>query len=216
MEFIRVMIADDQPLIREGLKTVLGMEPGLTVVATAGNGAEACEAAEALKPDVLLLDIRMPGMDGIACIQSIKKLCPSTKVIMLTTFSDEEYIIDALACGASGYLLKDIEIPMLVEAIHDAAMGKMVLPPDVAAKLAEGLSRRQALSVSKTSAQLPELTGREREIAVMIAQGFTNRQISSALYIAEGTVRNTVSSIYMKIGIGDRTQAALHLKKCLL
>ncbi len=213
MDTIRIVIADDQALIREGLKTVLNLEPGLQVAATAGSGEEACSMAKIYRPDVILLDIRMPGMDGVACVTRILAVSPATRVLMLTTFHEDAYVIGALANGACGFLLKDIQIPSLIEAIRDAAAGKIVLPPDVAATLTSYLSRKNAKETTDPSGQFTALTGREHEAALMLSQGFTNRQIASALYLSEGTVRNMVSAIYSKIGIGDRAQAALYLKE---
>jgi DNA-binding NarL/FixJ family response regulator len=213
MRPVRIIIADDQALMRDGLKTVLDTEDDIKVAGTAGNGFEAVRMVDTLKPDVLLLDIRMPEMDGVECIKILSQKHPGLKVIMLTTFNDDEYIIQALAAGASGYLLKDIEVEKLVEAIHDAVNGKMIMPPVVAAKLAEGLSKITLKQKGAEAAKALDLTEREREIAGMLAQGFTNRQISSALYISEGTVRNHISVIYDKIGINDRTKAVLFLKE---
>lgn len=215
MEQIRIAIADDQALIREGLKTVLDLEPGITVVVTAANGEDACRVAQAHQPDVMLLDIRMPGVDGIACIGRIRQASPGTRILMLTTFGEAAYIADALALGAAGFLLKDIEVPKLAEAIRDAAAGKTVLPQEVTETLAGYLVRQRGEPAAPPVDGLPELTGREREVAVMLARGFTNRQIASALYLTEGTVRNAVSAVYAKIGIGDRVQAALFLKERL-
>jgi len=213
MNKIRVLIADDQSLIRDGLKTVLSLEKDLEVVGTARNGEEACRMAELLYPDVLLLDIRMPEMDGVECTKIVKKKCPGTKVIILTTFNDDEYIIEALANEASGYILKDIEVEKLIEAIHDAVQGKMIMLPEVAAKLAQGLSKISARKREKENISCDlDLSERERDIAGMMVQGFTNRQISSALYMSEGTVRNYISNIYSKLGTGDRTQAVLFMK----
>lgn len=211
MNPIRIAIADDQTLMRDGLKTVLDLEKDFEVIGTASDGLESVTMVTALNPDVLLLDIRMPTMNGVESLKEIKKIRPSTKVIMLTTFNDDEYIIDALANGACGYLLKDIEMDKLIEAIRDSVQGKMIMPSNVAAKLAEGLSR---LSVKKAELdKYPGFSDREREIASMMVQGFTNKQISSALYISEGTVRNYISVIYSKIGISDRTKAVLYLKE---
>jgi DNA-binding NarL/FixJ family response regulator len=214
MSIIKILIADDQSLIRDGLKTVLELEKDFEVVGTAKNGIEACKMTEKLNPDILLLDIRMPEMDGVESIKVIKRKCPATKVIMLTTFNDDEYIIEALANEANGYILKDIEIDNLIEAIRDAAQGKMIMPPAVAAKLAQGLHKISIKKKDDGAAQTDlGLSEREKEIASMMIQGFTNRQISSALYISEGTIRNYISNIYSKINIGDRTQAVLFLKE---
>lgn len=212
MDVIRVLIADDHALIREGLRTILNMEPGVQVVAVASSGQEACALAEAFRPDVMLLDIRMPDLDGLACLSRIKPASPDTKVLMLTTFLVDEYVASALANGASGFLLKDIPTAALLEAIRDAATGKMVLPREVAATLA-GYLKHKGVEDAAEHSSMPMLTGREREAAMMLSQGFTNRQIALALYLSEGTVRNMISAIYAKIGIGDRAQAALYLKE---
>ncbi|MDP4180361.1 MAG: response regulator transcription factor [Bacillota bacterium] len=209
---VKVMIVDDQPLIRDGLKTLLGLEKSIDIVGIAANGDDAVKLVEKVHPEVILLDIRMPGMNGIDCLKEIKKQDQKIKILILTTFNDDEYIINALAYGACGYLLKDVEIKEIVDAIHDAAQGKMVMPSDVTKKLAEGLSK---LPVTKeeNSAVLDSLSDREKEVAVMLAQGFTNKQISNALYISDGTVRNYISSIYDKIGISDRVKAVMYLKE---
>ncbi len=210
---IRILIADDQPLMRDGLKSILETEGDMKVAATASNGLEAVEMAEILQPDVILMDIRMPEMNGVESVRIIRGKCPDSKIIMLTTFNDEEYIIEALASGASGYMLKDTEIDKLTEAIRDARNGKMIMPPAVASKLAQGLSKITAQKKEESSQEELGFSDREIEIAGMLAQGFTNRQISSALFISEGTARNYISAIYAKIGVNDRTNAVLFLKK---
>lgn len=213
MSPIKVMIVDDQSLFRDGLKTVLSLEKSIIVAGMAKNGQEALELTPKLDPDVILMDIRMPEMNGVDAVKQIRERFGDKKIIMLTTFNDDEYIIQAVANGACGYLLKDIEVEKLVEAIHDANEGKMVLPPVVYHKLAEGLNK---LSQSKTpeKTKLPfEFSDREGEICKMMVQGFTNKQIASALFITEGTVRNYISSIYSKIGMADRTNAVLYLKE---
>ena len=210
MEHIRILLVDDQALIRDGLKTILDLEQDFRVVAAAANGQEAIQTAEILHPDIVLMDIRMPGMNGVECVRAIKEKSPLTKVIMLTTFNDDEYIIDALASGACGYLLKDLEIKSLTEAIRDAFQNKMVIPPAVAEKLAAALAR-VAKKPDSPMAKTHDFSERELEIAGMMVQGFTNKQISTALYITEGTVRNYISCIYGKIGISDRTKAVLYL-----
>lgn len=213
MEKIKVLLADDQVLLRDSLKTIINMDTSLEVVATAANGREAVELAEKHQPQVVLMDIRMPEMDGVESIKNIKSKFPQIKVIMLTTFNDEEYIIEALSHGASGYLLKDIEIDKLIETIKDAAAGRTILPGDVAIKLAAGLSKLTQAKKSEIDISDLELSEREKEISSMLVQGFTNKQISMSLYISEGTVRNYISNIYSKINISDRTQAVLYLKE---
>lgn len=210
---IRILVADDQSLIRDGLKTVLDLEEGIKVVGTTRDGRETLESARYLQPDVILLDIRMPSVNGVDCVKQMRQAGLTAKVLMLTTFDDEEYILEALANGANGYLLKDIEMDKLVEAIRDAAAGKMILPPSVAAKLANGLTKLYSRRTDENLAAALDLTEREAKIASMMVQGFTNRQIATALHISEGTVRNYISGVYGKIGIADRTQAVLFLKE---
>jgi DNA-binding NarL/FixJ family response regulator len=207
---IKLMIVDDQALFRDGLKTVLDLEPDLTVIATAATGKEALALLNPTAlPDVILLDIRMPALDGVATVKQIKQDYPDIKVIMLTTFNDAEYVMEALANGANGYLLKDAEIEQLVEAIHDAISEKMVIPPLVAAQLAQGLHN---IAPKKNQNMMADLSEREKEIATMLAQGFTNKQIAMALFISEGTTRNYISTIYSKIGVNDRANAVLFFK----
>jgi DNA-binding NarL/FixJ family response regulator len=210
---IRIVIADDQALIRDGLKTVLDLEEDMEVIGTAVNGVEAFDAIKNLEPDILLLDIRMPIMGGVECVREIKRICTPTKVIMLTTFNDEEYIMSAIAAGACGYLLKDIEVAELIEAIHDALAGKMVMPLQVVSKLAEGLAKVVNVKNEHILVGQFGFSDREKEIAKIMAQGFNNKQMSTILYISEGTLRNYISSIYSKIGISDRTQAVLYLRE---
>lgn len=212
---IRVLIADDQTLMRDGLRTILELEENIEVVGTVRDGAEALELCLRLQPDIVLMDIRMPNMDGVECTRLIKEKYPSIVVLILTTFDDDEYIVEALSHGASGYLLKDIEGDDLIKAVIDSSRGSFLLPSNVAMKLAQRINSKNeikpALKSTKTETKL-DLSQREIEVAKMLAQGFTNKQISSALYISGGTVKNYVSNIYSKIGITDRTAAALFLK----
>lgn len=213
MEKIKLLIVDDQTLMRDGLKSVLSLEKDFEVIGTAANGVEALKMIEKTIPDLVLLDIRMPEMDGVTCIKNIKRMYPNMKVIMLTTFNDEEYIIDALANGASGYFLKDIEMETLIQSIRDCAAGKTIIPHDVAIKLAEGLTRISTSKKKESDVSDLDLTERELELCTMMVQGFTNKQISMMIHISEGTVRNYISNIYNKIGLSDRTQAVLFLKE---
>ncbi|MDP4088979.1 MAG: response regulator transcription factor [Bacillota bacterium] len=209
---IKVLIVDDQALIRDGLKSVLVLEKELEVVGTARGALEAYEMISYSMPQVVLMDIRMPGIDGVHAVTLIKKSYPEIKVLMLTTFNDEEYIVNALAEGAKGYILKDIEIPQLVEAIKDAYLGKMIVPPEVAQKLQGVFQKLSAVKKTENEKQL-QLPEREKEIAVMLVQGFTNRQIAKALFITEGTLRNYLSNIYRRLDVNDRTNAVLYLKE---
>ncbi len=210
---IKIIIADDQALIRDGLKTVLNLEEDLEVLATAENGKEAFELTQTLTPDILLLDVRMPVMDGVECVRKLKSIHSTAKVIMLTTFNDDEYILNAIAAGAKGYLLKDMEIAELIDEIHNAAADKLVMPSSVVTKLAEGLSKVVDEKNKCRAIEKFTFSDREKEIAKMMAQGFNNKQIAAVLFISDGTVRNYISSIYDKIGLSDRTQAALFLRE---
>lgn len=210
MDKIRILLADDQTLMRDGLKTILEIQDDIEVVALAENGGQAYELALKHRPDVVLMDIRMPGMDGVAGARLIKNSLPGTRVIMLTTFDDDEYIVQALSSGASGYLLKDMTGDKLVSAIRDAMTGNLLMPAVVAAKLASKLNGLPASQ--KKAAGLEEiLSEREIEIARLLADGFTNRQIAAYLNISEGTAKNYISSIYGKIDINDRTKAVIYL-----
>lgn len=219
-ERIKVLIADDEPLLRDGLRTILDLEEDIEVVGVAGDGREAYELACRVQPDVVLLDIRLPGMDGVESLRLIKRALPRAKVVMLTTFNEEEYIIGALAAGADGYLLKDLEGQELVEAVRRASRGQLLLPAKVAGKLAERLAVLRAIDevkrVRKPSPEtIVDLTMREREIAALMIQGLTNREIASYLSLSEGTVKNYISVIYSKLGTNDRTRAVHYLQEYL-
>ncbi len=214
MEQIRVLIADDQTLMRDGLKTILELEDDIEVVGSAENGLKAYEAVGAVQPDVVLMDIRMPVMDGVESTRLIKRDYPDTVVIILTTFDDDEYIIQALSNGASGYILKDIQGDKLIGAVRDSVGGSLIMPAQVAAKIAARLSLFQR---PKTAAADPRqgFSEREREIIRLLVKGFNNRQIAACLYITEGTVKNYISAIYGKIGISDRAKAVVYLRELI-
>ncbi|ERK29405.1 response regulator transcription factor [Clostridium intestinale] len=211
---IRVAIVDDQRLMRDGLKTILELQDNIEVIGTASDGREVIDICRKCIPDVILMDIRMPGMNGVEATKIIKNSYPKIKILVLTTFDDEEYIIDALNYGASGYMLKDIDGDALIKAIEDAYDNKYILPSAIASKLVNKLISNS--TSDKKEEDLKVLfTDRELEVAKMLSQGFTNKQISSSLFISEGTVKNNVSNIYSKIQIFDRTSAALYLKDIL-
>jgi len=218
---IRVIIADDHALLRDGLQTIINMQEGMEVVAVAENGQQAYDATATLKPDVILMDIQMPVMNGITCTKRIKQDFPNTAVIILTTFSDDEYIIDGLVNGASGFLLKNLPAAKIVEAIRDALKGHLMLPNEVAAKLS---ARLAYLSQSSSFAlhNIPihheeiEFTEREKQVIILMIDGKTNREIAAILFISEGTVKNYITIVYQKIGTNDRTKAVLLLKDMLL
>jgi DNA-binding NarL/FixJ family response regulator len=217
---LRLLIADDQALMRDGLQTILELQPDMEVVGTAENGLHALEIARSAKPDLALLDIEMPVMNGIECTRRLKEEKPNIVILLLSTFAEDKYILDGLSNGASGYLLKDMEGHRLIQAIRDAASGKLMMPAVIAAKLAANLTRLSAaaeLDGNALGAMRREirLTERESEIAGLMVQGMNNRQIAKALFMHEGTVRNYVSVIYSKFGVSDRAKALIVLQEWL-
>lgn len=217
---ISIMIVDDQRLLREGLQTILQSEENLSIVGLCENGMEALQKAKEHRPDVVLMDIKMPIMDGIESMKRIKRELPGTIVLMLTTFAEDRFIVDAMAGGADGFLLKDMPSKMIVRTIHDAMSGGVMLPAPIASKLAAKLSvlsdgRADAFDEAKLKASGFAFTERERKIIILMIDGYSNRQISSSLFMSEGTVRNYISVIYNKLGINDR-QAAISLLRGLL
>lgn len=214
MSVIKVFLVDDQQILLDGIRSILETDPEICVVGTAVNGKAALEGLERHLPQVVLMDIRMPEMNGVDCTRLIKERWPKVAVLVLTTFDDSEYIVDALKYGASGYLLKDISGEKLIRAVKEAAGGDTILPSRVAARIAGKLSESTVDPKDKLKRDIG-LSEREGEIAVMISQGFTNRQIATALFISEGTVRNYTSSIYGKLGVEDRTTAAIKIKEII-
>jgi len=211
---VAVLIVDDQRLIREGISSLLDIQDGVSVVGTAVNGQEAIDKVEVLQPDVVLMDVRMPVMDGIAATAHLKQTQSGCEVLMLTTFDDDEYIIKSLQAGASGYLLKDIPASDLAQAIKLVHAGIYQLDTAVAGKLVGALSKqkKEIAPLPQTTVSLAkhDLTERELEVLRLIATGATNREIADELVVSEGTVKNHVSSILSRLGLRDRTQAALY------
>lgn len=213
---ITIVIADDQALIRQGLRTIIDMEDDMKVVGLATNGIEACELVSSLHPDLVMMDIQMPEMDGIEAIKRIKAGASKTHILILSTFLEEHYIVEGIANGASGYMLKDMEGDRMLAAIRDTVLGKFILPSAVAAKLAKKISQTAMQQTAiATDKRLIKLTDRERDIAKLMVKGYSNRDIAAELYISEGTVRNYISNIYSKIGIIDRIQAIVHLRELI-
>lgn len=208
MSVVTVLVVDDQRLVREGIASLLDIQEGLKVVGTAVDGQEAVEKALALAPNVVLMDVRMPVMDGIAATVQIRQKLPRCQVLMLTTFDDEEYVIKSLQAGATGYLLKDIPAGDLAQAIRLTHAGIYQLAPSVAGKLVGHLGMKERPS----PAPLPthDLTERELEVLRLIANGATNREIAETLVVSQGTVKNHVSNILSRLGLRDRIQAALY------
>jgi DNA-binding NarL/FixJ family response regulator len=204
---IRLLLVDDQTLFREGVHTLLSIHDDVEVVAEAENGRQAIEKTAEHMPDVILMDLRMPGMGGVATTKEIKEKFPESRVIVLTTFDDDDSIFDALRAGAVGYLLKDVSSQKLVEAIRITAAGGSFLQPSVASKIVAGISRQPAAPAPQTLVE--PLSKREIEILGHIGRGSSNREIAAQLFLSEGTVKNHVTNILGKMGVRDRTQAAL-------
>lgn len=214
MKPIRVLLVDDQGLFREGLATLLSVRPELEVVGEAANGLEALEKAAALRPQVVLMDLRMPVLGGVEATKRLRAAYPQVRVVALTTFDDDEDVFEALRAGAVGYLLKDVSADKLVEAIRAAARGESFLQPSVASKVVAEFSRLAEVRSPALVAEPPveALSERELQVLRLLAVGASNKEIALALRIAEGTVKNHLTSILGKLGVRDRTQAALQAK----
>ncbi|MEI4832383.1 MULTISPECIES: response regulator transcription factor [Bacillus] len=208
---IRIMIVDDQSLVRDGLAMLLNLRPELEVVGTANNGMEAVQKAEEFQPEIILMDIRMPHTNGVEGTRLIKEQFPNIKVLMLTTFNDSELIFEALEQGASGYLLKDMATDTIVQAILTAHAGGVVLPQDITAQIVKELKRTKVDSIAeqRVPEQIGQLTEREIEVLRELGYGLNNKEIAEKLFITEGTVKNHVSNIISKLELRDRTQAAI-------
>jgi DNA-binding NarL/FixJ family response regulator len=210
---VRVLIVDDQALFREALATLLEVRPEICVVGEAANGAEALDRVAALRPDVVLMDLHMPVLDGIGATRRVRVEHPDVQVLALTTFDDDEDVFAALRAGAVGYLLKDVSSDRLVEALLAARRGESVLQPSVAAKVVARFARMtDGEAAPRPQPLVVPLSERELEVLRLLAEGSSNREIASALFLAEGTVKNHVTNLLGKLGARDRTQAALRGK----
>lgn len=221
MKSVKIIIVDDQTLFREGLQTVLNLMDPIEVAGIAENGWEAIALVEKCQPDIVLMDVEMPVMNGVESTRLIKERFPHVQVLILSTFAQDDYIVEGLAAGASGYLLKDSRTEELVATIRQAVSGQIMLPGPIAAKLA---ARLQKLSSGKPEASSERafsqpmsepLTDRERDIADMMVQGYTNQEIADRLYMSNGTIRNNISTIYAKLGTSDRVKAINVLRSYL-
>ena len=202
---IRVLLVDDHAVVRLGLRTLLANQPGFRVVGEAGTVAEALNMARQARPDVVLMDVRLPDGSGVEACRKIKAESPDCKVVMLTSYSDEEAIVGAVMAGANGYLLKQADSDRLTQAIRDAATGASSLDPRAAGAL---LTQFRELSAKQAESELAGLTDRERRMLALIAEGYTNRAIGERLHLSEKTVRNHVSQLLRKLGFQRRSQAA--------
>ena len=208
---IKILIADDQELIRDSLRIVLSGNTDFSVN-TAANGIEVVRAVRRDKPDVILMDIRMPEMDGVQCTQIIKENYPEIKIIILTTFDDDEYIFSALKHGASGYLLKGISADRLIEAIHKVYHGNAMINEDIAGKVLKMFSqmaRENAAVITVDENYIKEITESEWKVIGLVSKGLSNKEIAAELFLTEGSVRNYLSSVLKKLDLRDRTQLAI-------
>ena len=205
---IRIVLADDQALVREGLADILSTVPELEVVAQAANGEEALAQVEIYRPDMVVMDLQMPVMNGIQATQELSRRHPRLPVLVLTTYAADEWVFDAIYAGAAGYLLKDSRREELVAAIKGTMEGKSFLDPAIAGKLMKHMSRK-TVEASRLVSPIASLTNRERDVLRLLGQGLKNSAISERLSLAPGTTRNYVSSIIEKLGVADRTQAAV-------
>jgi DNA-binding NarL/FixJ family response regulator len=231
---LRVLVADDQQLVRESIAALLDIQDGMTVVGTAVDGRDAVAQTEALQPDVVLMDVRMPGLDGVAAVSLIRERLPSTRVLMLSTFDDEDLVVRALRAGAAGYLLKDLPARELADAVRLAHAGVAQFDPAALARLVAVLERSPLAEGPSAGAVAPaggplncagraaglaygallaRLTAREVEVLRQLAAGSSNREIAARLYLSEGTVKNHVSRILGRLGLRDRVQAAIYARE---
>ncbi|MEE1761472.1 MULTISPECIES: response regulator transcription factor [unclassified Streptomyces] len=202
---VSLLVVDDQQLVRDGIASLLGIQPGIVVAGTAVDGRDAVEKALALGPDVVLMDVRMPGMDGVEALAILRRRgCPA-RVVMLTTFDDEEYVVEALRAGAGGYLLKNLPAAQLAHAVRLAHAGVTQLDSSVTGYLTPAAPRPRPPSDTG-------LTAREIDVLRLIAEGSTNREIAARLFLSEGTVKNHISRVLSRLGLRDRTQAALYAR----
>jgi DNA-binding NarL/FixJ family response regulator len=208
---VRLLIADDQELIRTGFKLILGAEPNIDVVGEASDGLEAVERVKALRPEVVLMDIRMPGIDGIEATRRVlaAELSPAPRVLILTTFDLNEYVYDALRAGASGFLLKDVPPEQLVAGVHVVARGEALLAPTITKRLIEEFAAKGPSTPAAPPPGLDELTARELEVFKLIARGLSNAEVAETLVVSDTTVKTHVARILMKLGLRDRVQAVV-------
>ncbi len=213
IEPIRILLVDDQALFREGLRTLLSVQNEFEVVGEAANGEEALRLAAGNRPDVVLMDLRMPVLDGVTATRRLHENFPDCRVIVLTTFDDDEYVFEGLRAGAMGYLLKDVSSEKLFEAIRAAWRGEYFMQPSITAKVMTEFARLSRPAKIQEGVLVEPLSAREMEILMFVASGASNREIAEQLVISEGTVKNHVTSILGKLGVKDRLQAVIKAKE---
>lgn len=215
MRKIRILIADDQPVVCEGLKVILQLEKDFEVVGVFSNGQEALESCQVFRPDIVLMDARMPILDGVSAAKEITRLYPDSKVLMLTTFNERQLVLNSIQSGVSGFLLKDMQPDDLCRAIRQVFSGGAFLHPEVTRIVMERIVENvpEAAAGERCGNELDHLTSREKEVLRLIERGLSNSEISAQLYITEGTVKNHVSNLLAKCQVRDRTQLALLAQK---
>lgn len=218
---IRLLLVDDQTLVRQGIQTLMELEDDFEVIGLANNGREALAMVEQLRPDVVLMDVRMPVMDGVAATREICQRFPETQIIILTTFDDDEYVFEGLRAGARGYLLKDVNSDELANAVRTVAAGQALIQPSIASKVVAEFARMGSTANRLKPSSPPEmplehLTERELEVLRALAAGLSNKEIAEKLVITEGTVKNHVSNLLNKLDVRDRTQAVLKAQQLQL
>jgi RNA polymerase sigma factor (sigma-70 family) len=204
----RVLVADDEDLMRAGLIELLTSDPGIEIAGQASTGREAVDRARRVAPDVVLMDVRMPDLDGIAATRELSRAAPDTRVLILTTFEQDDYVFGALRAGASGFLLKRARPEELIEAVHTIAAGDSLLSPSVTRRVIDRMAQQPNPDLAD-QAKLDELTPREREVLELLARGLSNREIAEALSVEESTIRTHVKRILMKLDLRDRVQAVI-------
>ena len=207
MKKIKLLLLDDQPILLQGLVGLLSQQESFDIVGQANNGQQAIQLVEQLKPDVVLMDIRMPILNGVEATKAIKEKHKDVVIIILTTFEDDEYILEALANGASGYLLKDIKPNQLIQAVHDGYQGNILLPGKVAQRLSKLISIKQT-----TKEDNNVFTNKEKQVIEYLVLGYSNQEIAEKMYLSIGTIKNYISQIYAKANVSDRAHAIVYFK----
>jgi DNA-binding NarL/FixJ family response regulator len=211
---ITVLLVDDQAIVREGLRSMLGLEPDISIIGEAANGEQAIKLARDLAPGVILLDVRMPGMDGLAALERIKAVAPRSSVIMVTLYDDADYLMRAVASGAAGYVLKDSTREELIRAVRITVEGGAVIAPSLLPQLLQRVSQMTAAPAVEACVLVEPLSDRELQVLRFVAEGKTNQEIADTLILSPTTIKTHVQNILHKLGVSDRTQAAVYAVRC--